>query len=345
MRQIWISRHGGPEVLLKKESPDPTPKAGEVLIDVRASGVNFADVLARLGKYPDAPPPPCVPGFETAGFVLSVGNEVTSFKPGDRVLAAPFFGGYTDRLVAREEHVVALPDEVCFESATALPVQYATAYQLVHVTARLSKAETVFIHSAAGGVGLALVDLCRQVGARIFGAAGTEKHAFLRDRGVERLLDSRNDNFFGELVKLGETEKIDVIFDSLGGESWEAGLRTLAPLGKLCAFGNASVLKEDGFAVAPDSNTFGAAGWYRADTFRLVAENKGIFGVNLATLRKKVSPLIYREWLERLLQWQVQKQISPVLTEAFPLEKAQDAHRFLQSRKSIGKIVLTDKLR
>src|SRR5438094_2232073 len=155
MRQVWIPKAGPPEVLQVREAPDPTPRAGEVRIRVEASGINFADLMARVGLYPDAPKLPCVVGYEVAGTVDQVGAGVTGFAAGDRVLAMPKFGGYTDVLAVPAGQASKLPDKMSFEEGAAMPVVYLTAHHMMIQTGNLRPGSRVLIHSAAGGVGLA----------------------------------------------------------------------------------------------------------------------------------------------------------------------------------------------
>jgi NADPH:quinone reductase-like Zn-dependent oxidoreductase len=159
MHQVWITRYGPPEVLELRETVTPHPSQGEVLIKVAAAGINFADIMARLGLYPDAPKPPCVVGYEVAGEVAAVGPSSAGLKVGDRVIALTRFGGYSSHVSVRQEQVFALPPGLDFAQGAALPVTYLTAYQLVVAMGRLREDETVLVHSAAGGVGLSALNL------------------------------------------------------------------------------------------------------------------------------------------------------------------------------------------
>ena len=190
MRQVWVTRAGPPETLQVREAPDPVPGPGQVRLRVAAAGVNFADVMMRLGIYPDAPPLPAVPGYEAAGVIDAVGEGVPAARVGERVLAFCRFGGYADLLCVAREAVFPVPDGVPLTIAAALPVNYLTAWQMLVVMAGVKAGDTVLVHGAAGGVGLAAVDLCRRAGARVFGSASPAKHAALAERGVEFCIDS-----------------------------------------------------------------------------------------------------------------------------------------------------------
>src|SRR5436305_8217952 len=189
MRAVVITRHGPPEVLEVQERPDPQPRPGEVLIDVRAAGINFADLMARLGLYPDAPKPPCVIGYEVAGTIAAVGSATEGLSPGDRVVAPTRFGGYAERAVSPADGVVRIPDELDFETAAAIPINYTTAWEALIRQANLQPGERVLIQAAAGGVGIAATQIARRRGAEVWGTASPGKHAAIRGFGVQHPLD------------------------------------------------------------------------------------------------------------------------------------------------------------
>ena len=185
MRVVVVTGHGGPEVLQVQERPDPAVGPGEVRITVKAAGINFADTMARVGIYPDAPKPPCVLGYEVAGEVESVGEGVDEVKPGDRVVAGVRFGGHAELVTVPADQVLPLPDRLSFEQGAAVPVNYATAYCALVVMAGIKEGERALIHAAAGGVGTAAVQIARHHGAEVFGTASASKHDAIRDLGVE----------------------------------------------------------------------------------------------------------------------------------------------------------------
>ena len=193
MRQVWITKAGPPEVLQVREAPDPEAGPGKVRIRVRASGINFADLLARVGLYPDAPKLPCVVGYEVAGVIDQLGSGVTALAVGDRVLAMPRFGGYTDTLVTSAAQVIPMPASMSFEEGAALPVVYLTAHHMMFYTGTLHKGARVLIHSAAGGVGLAAIQLAKTRECIILGTASPSKHDFLRAQGCRYPIDSGAD--------------------------------------------------------------------------------------------------------------------------------------------------------
>src|ERR1035441_9133595 len=189
MKQIWITRFGGPEVLEIRETIPAPPAEGEVTVEVKASGINFADIMARRGLYPDAPKPPCVVGYEVAGVVEDLGPGVDPSWRGKRVFALTRFGGYSQKVNLPLGQLFEIPGPFTFEQAASLPVQYMTAYQLVTVMGGLRAGETVLIHNAGGGVGLAALQMARHIGATTIGTASPGKHAFLREQGLDHPVD------------------------------------------------------------------------------------------------------------------------------------------------------------
>src|SRR5713101_4091583 len=193
MRALFITRFGGPEVLEIRESADPTPGVGEILIDVVRSGLNFADIAARMGLYPDAPKPPMVVGYEVSGTVKAVGQGVSDLRTGDSVLAVTAFRGQATRVIVPAIQAIKMPPGMSFEQAAALPVNYLTAFHILHQVAHLRPGDRVLIHMAAGGVGLATIQLCRLVeGVELFGTASASKHDLLRREGVAHPIDYRS---------------------------------------------------------------------------------------------------------------------------------------------------------
>ena len=337
MRQVVIPRHGAPDVFETREGPDPAPAPGEVRIRVRAAGVNFADVLARLGLYPDAPKPPFVVGYEVAGRIDTVGDAVTGFHPGDRVVALTRFGGYADVVKVPVEQVFHFPDELSDSEAAAVPVNYLTAALALYRMAALAPGETVLIHNAGGGVGVAAIQLARLRRAVVLGTASAGKHAALRSFGVDHIIDYGSADVAEAVREITKGRGVDVILDPIGGRSFLTSYRMLAPLGRLIIFGLS--------AAAPGErrSLFRAfAAWLgnpRFDPMSLINRNRGVFGLHVGHLwseRRQLAPL-----MEMLMSELRAQRIRPVVARTFPLEEAAAAHRFIQSRQNIGKVVLT----
>lgn len=337
MRQIVIPRFGAPDVFETRELPDPSPGDGEIRIRVRAAGVNFADILARLGLYPDAPRPPMVVGYEVAGAIDAVGRSVVGLAPGDRVVALTRFGGYADTVIVPAAQAFHFPDELSDSEAAAVPVNYLTAAMALYRMAALAPGETVLVHNAGGGVGIAATQLARLRRATVIGTASAFKHDALRSFGVDHAIDYRHANVAEEVMKLTRGRGVDVILDPIGGRSFTSSYRMLAPLGRLIVFGLS--------AAAPGErrnlwHVFRAwASTPRFDPMSLINRNRGVFGLHIGHLwdeRRQLAPL-----MEMLMSELRAERLKPVVARTFPLEHAADAHRFIQSRQNIGKVVLT----
>ncbi len=337
MKQIWIPKVGEPEVLEVRETADPEPNAGEVRVRVKAAGVNFADIMARMGLYPDAPKLPAVVGYEVSGIVDAVGAGVSSVAVGDRVMAMIQFGGYSDVIIAPALQVVKIGDDLSFEQAAAIPVQYLTAWVMLIRLGNLQKGERVLIHSAGGGVGLAAIQMARWRGAEIFGTASAGKHERLREAGVAHCIDYRSQDFEAEVARITNGEGVHVIIDAVGGDSFKKSYRSLATMGRLFVFGASS--------MAPGkSRSIIAAlrGFLALPTFKpipLMNENRGVFGVNMGHMWHIGDTLV--GILNEIHDLVKEGVLAPVVDSSFPFSEAAAAHRYIQDRKNYGKVLLT----
>ena len=337
MRQVWITRVGPPEVLEIREAADPEPKPGEVLIRVRACGVNFADIMARLGLYPDAPRLPAVVGYEVAGDIAAVGAGVTR-TIGEKVFATTRFGGYSDAVCVSAAQAVPLPEGMSYAQGAAIPVNYLTAYQMLIQMGSLKTGERVLVHSAAGGVGLAAIDLCLIHGAEVIGTASAAKHAFLRERGVAHLVDYTTEDYEAEVRRLTRGQGVHIVLDAMGGDHWRKGYRCLAPTGRLVMFGFSNAATGKTRSIVSFLLAALKTPWFSFPPPRLMNDNKALVGVNLGHMWDEADLL--RAWLSQLLEWYGQGKIHPTVGESFPLAEAAAAHHYIQDRKNIGKVVL-----
>ncbi|NMD47912.1 MAG: zinc-binding dehydrogenase [Propionibacterium sp.] len=337
MRQIIIAGHGGPERLRLRETADPAPGDGEVRIRVRASGVNFADVLARQGLYPDAPKPPCVVGYEVSGVVDAVGPQARPEWVGSEVFALTRFGGYADTVIVPEERVFDKPAALSHEQAAVLPVNYLTAWQLLVVMGALSRDETVLIHNAGGGVGLAAIDVAARVGARILGTASPAKHAFLKQRGVDEVIDYRTGDWTREVARLTDGRGVELVIDPLGGAHWRQSWRVLRSTGRLGMFG-VSTASGTGLGGRLRLLKVGLGmPWF--NPVALMNQNRSAFGVNVGHLWGETAKI--RTWMDALLVGVDEGWVRPHVDRTFPLADAAAAHRYLEQRRNTGKVVLT----
>jgi synaptic vesicle membrane protein VAT-1 len=337
MKQMFIVGHGGPEKLQLRESPDPSPARGEIRIRVKASGVNFADILARQGLYPDSPRIPCVVGYEVSGTADTVGSGVDQSWVGREVFALTRFGGYSDVVVVPEKQLFAKPASLSHEQAAAIPVNYLTAWQLLVVMGSLKREETVLVHNVGGGVGLAAIDIALHIGAKIYGTASSGKHAFLKQRGLDEAIDYRTKDWAVELRRLTNGKGVALITDPLGGNHWRKSYMALRSTGRLGMFG---------VSVATTSKLFGplrllpvALGMPLFHPLSLMSSNKSAFGVNLGHMWHE-SDMI-SSWMEILLKGVTDGWVRPHVDKSFPLAEVGEAQTYIEERKNIGKVVLT----
>ena len=337
MRAVWITKAGGPGVLEVREGPDPEPQAGEVRVRVKAAGLNFAEVMARQGLYPDAPKFPCVVGYEAAGVIDALGPGVEGPSVGTRVMALSRFGAHTDTLCVPAGQVVIMPDAMTFEEGAALPVNYITAYHMLFRVGALRPRERVLVHMAAGGVGIAALQLCRTIeGVETFGTASASKHDTIRAEGCDHPIDYHQVDYAAEIRKLTDGKGVDIVLDALGGKDWRKGYELLRPAGRLIAFGFANMSsgeKRSIFRVAGQAlhvPLFTPLG--------LMDKNRSIAGVNIGHLWGEMEMLW--EEMEALVALYRQGKIKPYVHASFPFDRAGEAHRAITERKNIGKIVL-----
>jgi NADPH:quinone reductase-like Zn-dependent oxidoreductase len=331
MRAVVLTRPGPYDVLQVQERPAPAVAPGRVRIEVAAAGVNFADVMARLGLYPDAPPTPCVLGYEVAGTVAEVGEGVTTTAVGDRIVAGTRFGGYAEQVVVPEGDVVALPDGLSFEQGAALPVNYATAWAGLLGYGSLRAGERVLVHAAAGGVGIAATQLAKAAGAEVWGTASPSKHEAIRGFGVDRPLDYTRKGWHRGLPRF------DIVLDALGGTSLARSYGLLRPGGRLVAFGASSLVrgeKRDLLRAAPHALRM-LRGF---DLIKQMSASKTVIGLNVLTLWDDRGTL--EPWIAPLRAGLADKTIRPVVAGTFPFEQAGEAHRMITERRNVGKVVL-----
>ncbi len=338
MRQIWIPKAGPPEVLELRDALDPLPGQGELRIRVEAAGVNFADIVGRLGLYPDLPRMPVVPGYEVAGLIDAVGEDVGLDWIGRDVLAATRFGGYADVVCVPEHQVFVRPPEMTAATGAALPVNYLTAYLLIEVMGRLGSGESVLIHSAGGGVGIAAIQLARRIEARIIGTASAAKHDFLKSIGVDHCIDYTHEDFEPRVRELTQGNGVELVIDAVGGTSFKKSFRALAPTGRMGRFGVSSSVTGKQRSRLASLRTALSMPWLQFNPLVLINQNKGVFGVNLGHLWEEADRL--SAWMEALLQYYRLSVIRPVISAEFPFTEAADAHHYIQDRKNIGKVLL-----
>ncbi|TNE48673.1 MAG: alcohol dehydrogenase [Deltaproteobacteria bacterium] len=338
MRQIWIPKPGAPEVLEIREAPDPEPQAGEVRVRVKATGINFADIMARMGTYPDFPGYPGVCGYEFSGTVDAIGDGVDESYMGKEVLGLTRFGGYSDVVCVPTNQAVERPEALSVEEAGGFAVTYLTAYQLMVVMGSLKEGETVLVHSAGGGVGISAIQIAQALGANVVGTASKGKHEFLRSIGVEHLIDYRTEDFVKRTLELTDGKGVELALDAVGGSSFKKSYECLSPTGRLGMFGfsiGATGKKRSIWALLV--GIFGMP-WFRFNPLNLMNENKGVFGVNLGQMWDESDRI--EGWLTHLMEMAQEGHLKPRIDRSFSFEEAADAHHYIQDRKNIGKVIL-----
>jgi NADPH:quinone reductase-like Zn-dependent oxidoreductase len=336
MRQIWIPKIGGPEVLEIREAPDPEPKAGQVRVRAKASGINFADILARMGLYPDSPKLPAVVGYEVGGLVDGVGEGVEGFRDGDRVVCMTRFSGYSDVICVPQGAVRAIPDNLDFEGAASIPVNYLTAWLMLVYLGHVKSGDTVLVHACAGGVGLSAVQICRHFGAEVIGTASAGKHQRLLDMGVSACIDYRTQDFQVEVKRLTDGRGVDIALDAVGGESFRKSYKSLADLGRLFIFGASSVAPGKKRSMISALSKLMKMGSFKP--LQLMSHNKGVLGVNLGHLWHRGEELA--AMLGEILDLFADGTFKPMVDRSFSFDEAAAAHRYIQDRKNFGKVVL-----
>ncbi len=340
MHAMVVRQYGPPEVFEWREVSDPQPASGEVLIRVRAVGINFADLLQRMGLYPGTPRPPFIPGLEVAGVVEDIAPGTASdlnLRPGDHVVALATFSAYAERVAVPAKFVFRLAEGIPFEDAAAIPVNYLTAYHSMFQMGNLQPGDRILIHGAAGGVGIAAVQLARIRKLVVFGTAGPSKQDLLRQIGVNHPIDyTRQD--FTEVLRRVAPDGIEMVLDPIGGKSFAKSYECLGPTGRLVVYGFSAAAGPKG-RRSLWRGLKALAQTPRFHPLRLMSRNISVIGVNLG--RMKGHEILLRKQLEEIFRLYTAGQIRPVIGKTFPLEKAADAHRYIHARQNIGKVVLT----
>ena len=331
MRAVVITKHGGPGVLQVQEQADPVLGPGEVRIDVAAAGINFADIMARMGLYPDAPKTPCVVGYEVAGTILELGDGVEGLSHGQRVVAGTLFGGYASQVAVPASDIVALPDRLSFEQGAAIPVNYATAWAGLIGYGNLQRGERVLVHSAGGGVGIAATQIAKRVGAEVYGTASPAKHARCEELGVDHPIDYTQRGWERGLPTF------DIILDAVGGKSFRTGYDMLRPGGRLVAFGASALVTGQRRNVVSALRT--VIRMPRFNMIKQMSESKAVIGLNMLSLWKDRGTL--EPWIAPLREMLDDGTIAPVVAGDFSFEEAGAAQTMITERRNVGKVVLS----
>lgn len=323
MRALVCKEYGPPEKLLIEAHPDPVPGAGEVLVDIKAAGINFPDVLVIAGTYQVKIPPPFVPGNEAAGIVEAVGEGVTRVEPGDRVIVTPHGGGFAEKCVAPEKLCLPLPDSLSFDQGAGFTVTYATSYHALRQSTELKPGETVLVLGAAGGVGSSAVEIAKALGATVIAAASSdEKLRFARESGADETINYSEVSLREAVKQLTGGKGVDVVYDPVGGELAQMALRSLAWHGRYLVIGFACGEIPDfpaNIALLKEASIIGV--WWGTWS----NHNPGDSLQNMAELAAMVEA----------------GKLNPRVTESYPLERFADAFAAITARRARGKVILT----
>ncbi len=340
MKAVLLKKTGKPSVLKISEIDDPSPpRPHEVIIENKAAGINFAEVLARRGLYPDAPKRPFVLGLEGSGIVREVGSAVRSFKPGDKVVYLSGIGSYAELVKVSEKGVFPAIPDLSFEQNAAIPVSFITAHLALTDSARVKEGETLFVSAAAGSLGLAIISLANTLGLRIAGASSRpDKLQFLKEQmKIDLAINYLEENITSKLRRWTDKKGIDVAIDSVGGKTFRQSYHALGTSGRIVTVGMASVTK---------IRYWNPLTWIEVllsipmiNGIKLLDKSRGVIGLNLNRVMRQRNEKAHQAW-ESISELFRKQQLEPVVDSVFEFKDVQRAHERIESRESIGKIIL-----
>lgn len=338
MMAAEVTRFGPPGVLEIRQSAIPSYGARDMLIRTKAIGLNFADVFACLGYYPRIPAPPFVPGIEFSGTVDAVGKSVRKYKKGDRVFGFTRLKAYAEYISVPAEYIVHIPKKMAFEEAAAFGVTSLTAYHALVTLAHIQKGERLLLHAAAGGVGTAALQIAAHLGVTVYATVGSEpKMDLVKRLGAAVVVNYSETDFAGIIRKETNGKGVDVVLDSVGGKVFRKGWKLLAPMGRYVLYGFAAVATEKGVGKLKAAREAVSVPLIYPPS--IVTRNVSLMGFNLFFITEKTDYL--RGALRQLLRWYDKGILKPIVGAVYPFEKIAEAQRFLQSRRSVGKVVVS----
>lgn len=339
--QIFIEKTGKPEVLVIKENDLPSLGANEVTVKVGGAGINFADILARQGLYQDAPPLPCVVGYEVAGTIIAQGDAVKA-KHGDmvgkRVFGLTRFGGYSSLVNVPVDQVFPTPDSLTDIQMASVPVAYLTAYQLVVAMGGLKAHETILIQNAGGAVGLAAIDIAKHIGAKTIGTASGKKHEFLLSRGLDHAIDYRTKDWLPEVMEITNHKGVELVIDPLGGESFKKSLKALRKTGRLGMFGISNASDNSFMGKLKLAKTAITMPVLQFHPVALMQENRSAFGVNIGHMWDEVDMI--RMWADEIIKGLDAGWVRPHVHAHYAFSDVAKAQASIENRENTGKVVL-----
>ena len=335
-RSVFITRHGGPDVLELRPTSISDPKEEEVLVEIKYSGINFADIMSRMGLYTTRLKPPYRLGMEIAGVVSKSGSEKNRSLVGRAVVGFCRSGGYSSHVNVPAEQLFVIDDK-WLNIAAAIPVNYLTAYFMMIHQGSLRKDETILIHGIGGGVGIAALQIANKIGAKIIGTASAGKHSKIRELGIENLIDYQSEDFSERVMEITQGKGVDLVMDSLGGKELAKSYACLSEFGRVGAYGFSTAVtgpKRSYLKILPK--------FLKMPSFSprdMMMKNKGAFGFHLGMIRERKD--LVAEYGNVLFDWLEDGTIDPVIDSVFKLEQASDAHQYIGDRKNFGKVFLT----
>ena len=337
MKRIEYIKHGSPDVLQVKNFELPSPSENEIQIQTSFAGINFADIMSRMGLYPGCPKPPHPIGAEASGVINKVGKNVKDFKIGDAVMTFVFFNGYSSHINIDANLAMKLPEHFSLSDGGAFPLVYMTAYMMMFDLGNLQKDEIFFIQGAGGGVGTAAIQLAKSVGAKIIGTSSKWKHKKLYEMGVDLCIDYYNENVRKKIMDFTNGYGVDLIVDPVGGKQWSESYKTLAPMGKLIVYGNQNLVTGQTRSIRALIKEF--FNMPKIKPFEMIGANKSVMGYHLGKLKGAEHKV--KKAMEKLLKMtQKDSTIKPVIDSIFPFEDASKAHQHIQDKKNFGKVLL-----
>ena len=336
MLAVYITKPGGPQTVRVRETSKPERGQGQALVRVKAAGLNYAEIVVRRGLYPDAPKYPFIPGYELSGVIEQAGPD-SAYREGDRVMGANLFGCQAEYATLPANQLFRIPDNMSFEQAAAIPVNYLTAYYAVFQFGNLEQGEKILIHSCAGGVGTAAVQLARTKNAEIFGTTSRpDKVEYLKQIGVRHPINYKAEDFAEAVKKIAGKSGIDLVLDPVGGPVFKKSFKLLRPGGRIICYGAADL-------TAGGKRNIPRLLWKfvtlpRPSTLELIQNNRGVFG--LALNRLLDNPERLKSIIEKLLRFFAEGSINPYIYRTYDFRQVSEAHAELESGRTMGKIIL-----
>ncbi len=334
-KRVVITKAGGVNAITTQPMKPPTPGNGEVRIKVAYAGINFADLLMRMGFYQPRPPFPFTPGYEVSGVIDELGEGVSEFEVGQRVVAAMRNGGQASFVVSSLERVIPLPDDISLQAAASTPVTYMTAHHMLHHLGHLRPEDKVLVHGGAGGVGTAALQLCKWAGVKqVWATSSKSKHHIIEAYGAQPI--DRHNQDFVSIIK-GDTDGtgVDHVLDPIGGDNLRRSLSCLAEGGRLYTYGLS--------AAAPSGKRsllkafFALRKTPKFDALRLMTRNRAVFGVHMGTWSNEA---VMQSQLTRIVEGIQTGHLEPIVDRVFAAEHVRDAHQYIHDAKNIGKVLL-----